>query len=137
MLDFLDNSIVFFESIFLEKLLKNFLQSFISLEDKLEKIISGAALMADADCTREDRRERIVQEANNVRQALQDLLNEYVNNAGNPNRSAMLESAIDAMVHKNRDLKRQLRKAVVDHVSEGPKNNSTRFLYFSNAKNYF
>ena len=94
------------------------MQSFISLEDKLEKIISGAALMADADCTREDRRERIVQEANNVRQALQDLLNEYVNNAGNPNRSAMLESAIDAMVHKNRDLKRQLRKAVVDHVSD-------------------
>ena len=93
--------------------------------------------MADADCTREDRRERIVQEANNVRQALQDLLNEYVNNAGNPNRSAMLESAIDAMVHKNRDLKRQLRKAVVDHVSEGPKNNSTRFLYFPYAKNYF
>lgn len=89
-----------------------------NLEEKLERIISGAALMADADCTREDRRERIVQEANNVRQALQDLLNEYVNNAGNPNKSAMLENAIDAMVLKNRDLKRQLRKAVVDHVSD-------------------
>jgi catenin alpha len=52
------------------------------------------------------------------RQALQDLLNEYVNNAGNPNKTAMLENAIDAMVGKNRDLKRQLRKAVVDHVSD-------------------
>jgi len=89
-----------------------------SLEEKLERIISGAALMADADCTREDRRERIVEEANNVRQALQDLLNEYINNSGNPNRSAMLENAIDAMVVKNKDLKRQLRKAVVDHVSD-------------------
>ena len=33
-----------------------------TLEEKLERIISGAALMADADCTREDRRERIVQD---------------------------------------------------------------------------
>ena len=30
----------------------------------------------------------------------------------------MLESAIDAMIVKNKDLKRQLRKAVVDHVSD-------------------
>lgn len=51
-----------------------------SLEERLESIISGAALMADSSCTRDDRRERIVQECNAVRQALQDLLTEYMNN---------------------------------------------------------
>ncbi|XP_007440022.1 catenin alpha-2-like, partial [Python bivittatus] len=51
-----------------------------SLEERLESIISGAALMADSSCTRDDRRERIVAECNAVRQALQDLLTEYMNN---------------------------------------------------------
>uniref|UniRef100_A0A493TAA7 Catenin alpha-2 n=1 Tax=Anas platyrhynchos platyrhynchos TaxID=8840 RepID=A0A493TAA7_ANAPP len=51
-----------------------------SLEERLESIISGAALMADSSCTRDDRRERIVAECNAVRQALQDLLSEYMNN---------------------------------------------------------
>ena len=49
-----------------------------SLEERLESIISGAALMADSSCTRDDRRERIVAECNSVRQALQDLLTEYM-----------------------------------------------------------
>ncbi|KAJ8394474.1 hypothetical protein AAFF_G00046850 [Aldrovandia affinis] len=52
-----------------------------SLEERLESIISGAALMADSSCTRDDRRERIVAECNSVRQALQDLLSEYMGNA--------------------------------------------------------
>ncbi|MBN3286198.1 CTNA1 protein, partial [Polyodon spathula] len=51
-----------------------------SLEERLESIISGAALMADSSCTRDDRRERIVAECNAVRQALQDLLSEYMGN---------------------------------------------------------
>ena len=51
-----------------------------SLEERLESIISGAALMADSSCTRDDRRERIGAECNAVRQALQDLLSEYMNN---------------------------------------------------------
>ena len=54
-----------------------------SLEERLESIISGAALMADSSCTRDDRRERIVQECNSVRQALQDLLSEYMSNVSN------------------------------------------------------
>ena len=53
-----------------------------SLEERLESIISGAALMADSSCTRDDRRERIVAECNSVRQALQDLLTEYMGNVG-------------------------------------------------------
>ncbi|XP_063434878.1 catenin alpha-2-like [Mytilus trossulus] len=89
-----------------------------SLEERLESIISGAALMADSSCTRDDRRERIVQECNAVRQALQDLLTEYMNNAGNSEPSEGLERAIENMQKKTKDLRRQLRKAVVDHVSD-------------------
>ena len=51
-----------------------------SLEERLESIISGAALMADSSCTRKDRNERIVNECVSVRQALQDLLSEYMSN---------------------------------------------------------
>ncbi|XP_078509473.1 catenin alpha-1 [Lissotriton helveticus] len=89
-----------------------------SLEERLESIISGAALMADSSCTRDDRRERIVAECNSVRQALQDLLSEYMGNAGRKERSDALNSAIDKMTKKTRDLRRQLRKAVMDHVSD-------------------
>ena len=42
-----------------------------SLEEQLESIISGAALLADSRCTRDDRKEKIVSECNAVRQALQ------------------------------------------------------------------
>lgn len=48
------------------------------LEERLESIISGAALLANSLCTREERRNRIVPEWDAVRQALQDLLDEYV-----------------------------------------------------------
>jgi hypothetical protein len=48
------------------------------LEERLESIISGAALLADSLSTREDRRDRIVHECNAVRQALQELLDEYI-----------------------------------------------------------
>ncbi|XP_055851283.1 catenin alpha isoform X1 [Episyrphus balteatus] len=97
------------------------------LEERLESIISAAALMADADCTRDERRERIVAECNAVRQALQDLLSEYMANLiaakskklmGQKDNSAGLDRAIDQMCRKTRDLRRQLRKAVVDHVSD-------------------
>ncbi|XP_072256885.1 catenin alpha-1 [Pyxicephalus adspersus] len=89
-----------------------------SLEERLESIISGAALMADSSCTRDDRRERIVAECNSVRQALQDLLSEYMGNTGRKERSDALNAAIDKMTRKTRDLRRQLRKAVMDHVSD-------------------
>lgn len=111
------------------------------LEERLESIISAAALMADADCTRDERRERIVAECNAVRQALQDLLSEYMSNVsvvltlqvnsvqtkfqnyfqlqmGQKDNSPGLDRAIDQMCRKTRDLRRQLRKAVVDHVSD-------------------
>lgn len=54
-----------------------------SLEKRLEAIISGAALLADSSCTRDFHRERIIAECNAIRQALQDLLSEYINNVSN------------------------------------------------------
>ncbi|CAM2117485.1 unnamed protein product [Caretta caretta] len=51
-----------------------------SLEKRLEGIISGAALLADSSCTRDFHREQIITECNAIRQALQDLLSEYMNN---------------------------------------------------------
>ena len=108
----------FDERIIMDPLAYNEVRTRPALEERLESIISGAALMADSSCTREDHRERIVAECNAVRQALQDLLSEYMANAGKPNNSEPLDKAIDQMTRKTRDLRRQLRKAVVDHVSD-------------------
>ena len=88
-----------------------------SLEERLESIISGAALIADSSCTRDERREKIVAECNAVRQALQELLNEYMDNAGK-HPTDRLHGAIETMGMKTHDLRRQLRKAVVDHVAD-------------------
>ena len=68
-----------------------------SLEERLESIISGAALMADSSCTRDDRRERIVQECTAVRQALQDLLSEYMNNVS----SQQCSNVKDLVMHQS------------------------------------
>lgn len=118
------------QKIIMDPLTYNEVRTRPSLEERLESIISGAALMADSSCTRDDRRERIVQECNAVRQALQDLLTEYMNNCRKPHTSKFksqqgrsevsddLQRAIDNMERKTKDLKRQLRKAVVDHVSD-------------------
>ena len=63
------------QKIIMEPASYNEVRTRASLEERLESIISGAALMADSSCTRDDRRERIIQECNAVRSALQDLLN--------------------------------------------------------------
>jgi hypothetical protein len=54
----------------------------VSLETQLENIISAVALMADSDSTRPNRRDRLVDECNSLRQALQDLLNVHTMNVG-------------------------------------------------------
>ncbi|XP_050161726.1 catenin alpha-3 isoform X2 [Myiozetetes cayanensis] len=89
-----------------------------SLEKRLEAIISGAALLADSSCTRDVHRERIIVECNAIRQALQDLLSEYISNTDKKERSNALNVAIDSMCKKTRDLRRQLRKAIIDHISD-------------------
>lgn len=64
----------------MDPLAYNEVRSGPTLEERLETIISAAALMADADCTRDERCNRIVDECNAVRQALQDLLTAYMSN---------------------------------------------------------
>ncbi|XP_063879839.1 catenin alpha-like isoform X2 [Scylla paramamosain] len=108
----------FDERINMDPLTYNEVRTRPSLEERLESIISGAALMADSFCTRDDRRLKIVEECNAVRQALQDLLTEYMDNMGRKQPSENLDKAIDHMYRKTKDLRRQLRKAVVDHVSD-------------------
>lgn len=78
MIDF--NALYHQERINMDPLTYNEVRTRPSLEERLESIISGAALMADSFCTREDRRLKIVEECNAVRQALQDLLTEYMDN---------------------------------------------------------
>ncbi|KAM6105757.1 catenin alpha-3 [Pterocles gutturalis] len=111
-LDELENLIV------LDPLVVNEEQIRPSLEKRLEAIISGAALLADSSCTRDFHRERIIAECNAIRQALQDLLSEYINNTDKKERSNALNVAIDSMCKKTRDLRRQLRKAIIDHISD-------------------
>ncbi|XP_054144337.1 catenin alpha-3 isoform X3 [Melozone crissalis] len=89
-----------------------------SLEQRLEAIISGAALLADSSCTRDSHRERIVAECSAIRQALQELLAEYLRSTDKAERSNALNVAIDSMCKRTRDLRRQLRKAIIDHISD-------------------
>lgn len=55
-----------------------------TLEQRLESIISGAAQLADSMSTRDDTRDKIIASCNGVRQALQDLLSEYMNHVRTP-----------------------------------------------------
>ncbi|XP_057884671.1 catenin alpha-3 isoform X3 [Melospiza georgiana] len=89
-----------------------------SLEQRLEAIISGAALLADSSCTRDSHRERIIAECSAIRQALQELLAEYLRSTDKAERSNALNVAIDSMCKRTRDLRRQLRKAIIDHISD-------------------
>lgn len=52
------------------------------LEELLERIASGSAVIADLNNTRPERHNQIISGVNNLRQALQDLLSEYEKNVG-------------------------------------------------------
>lgn len=90
----------------------------LKLETQLENIISAVALMADSESTRPNRRDRIVDECNVLRQALQDLLNAYITNNNRKTSSEQIERATNDMTKMTRNLRRQLRKAVIDHISD-------------------
>jgi catenin alpha len=55
---------------------------------------------------------------NNLRQALQDLLKEYEKNKGRTEASEDLDTATVHLEHKLKDLRRHLRRAIVDQVSD-------------------
>lgn len=84
-----------------------------SLEKRLEGIISGAALLADSSCTRDVHRERIVTECNSIRQALQDLLSEYMNKVSEVSvklvQRLVVSSALVYCTLRNQDLSKLLK----------------------------
>jgi catenin alpha len=88
------------------------------LEELLEKIVSGAARIADWPDTRHSRKGQIVDATNNLRDALQRLLHEYEQNVGYSQPSDDLGFCIENVVLKSRDLRRHLRRAIADLVSD-------------------
>ena len=90
----------------------------LKLETQLENIISAVALMADSESTRPGRRDRIVNECNVLRQGLQDLLNAYASYSARKCAPEQIELATSEMARLTKNLRKQLRKAVIDHVSD-------------------
>ena len=90
----------------------------LKLETQLENIISAVALMADSESTRPNRRDRIVNECNVLRQGLQDLLNAYINHNNRKCGPEQIDRATNDMTRMTHTLRRQLRKAVIDHISD-------------------
>ena len=50
----------------------------LDLEKQLEELLASAARLADSSCTRDNSRDRLIAECNNVKQALQNLMDEYM-----------------------------------------------------------
>ncbi|CAI2353883.1 unnamed protein product [Caenorhabditis sp. 36 PRJEB53466] len=88
------------------------------LEERAERIVSGSASIADAGSTRESRKQKIVAECNNLRQALQELLTEYEKSRGRYDDSDDIPLGIAEVHKKTKDLRRHLRRAIVDHISD-------------------
>ncbi|CAJ0566383.1 unnamed protein product, partial [Mesorhabditis spiculigera] len=88
------------------------------LEELLEVIVSQAGHIADSASTRNDRKMKIINECNNLRQALQDLLKEYENHCGRSDYNEDVDLAMVLVTRKSKDLRRHLRRAIVDHVSD-------------------
>ncbi|KAK6758668.1 hypothetical protein RB195_016099 [Necator americanus] len=102
------------------------------LEELLERIVSGSAAIADSGSTRADRKQKIVSECNNLRQALQDLLGEYEKSCGRDNNEDV-DLAMVLVGRKAKDLRRHLRRAVVDHVSDAFLDTNTPLLILIDA----
>ena len=83
-----------------------------SLEEQLEAVIAGAALLADSPCARDERRERIVKECAAVREAMQSLMDLCLADPGDP------RVQLGSVQGGTRALGKQLRRAAGDAVSD-------------------
>lgn len=84
-----------------------------TLEQRLESIISGAAQLADSISTRDDTRDKIIAGCNGVRQALQDLLSEYMDHATGKKKATpggALDQALERMCKRTRELRGQVKE---------------------------
>lgn len=100
-----------------EPLSYNKIRSKAMLEEQLNSITKGAFIFTNSEDIRSERKERILAGCDAVKNALQDLLNAYTSNTGKGEKSPELLSAIDDMEKKTQDLRRQLRKAIADRVT--------------------
>ncbi len=50
----------------------------LEVEKQLDDILAAAQRLADSSCTRDNSRDRLIQECNNVKDALQNLMDEYM-----------------------------------------------------------
>lgn len=110
----------------MDPLAYNEVRSRPTLEERLESIISAAALMADADCTRDERRERIVAECNAVRQALQDLLSAYMSNVSVLSSVCRTVDHFHKICHFNYDC---LKLIMPNSILDGSKGEKFHFRY--------
>ena len=83
-----------------------------SLEEQLEAVIAGAALLADSPCARDERRERIVKECAAVREAMQSLMELCLADPQGPG------VQVGPVQGGTRALGKQLRRAAGDAVSD-------------------
>lgn len=87
------------------------------LEEQLESIITNAGLIADSPYLKDDaQRSALISECNNVRQALQDLLSEYLANTGKQS-TPKLSQAIDLVSRKTQDLRQRLQEALIENIA--------------------
>ncbi|ESN99844.1 hypothetical protein HELRODRAFT_101461 [Helobdella robusta] len=88
------------------------------LEAMLEKIIGRAAMLADGTSTRDERRDKIIRECQNLRSALQNLLSEYLYSVISRNYLVFLGGKINQVYGRTRCLRKHLNRSVSDHVSD-------------------
>lgn len=114
-LDNFDANLVMDPAAFLEK------RTRIRFEEQMERILSGARRLCELPTTRAETKEKLLLECANVRTALQELVSEYVNYAQNkrrPRPGDSLDQSIQNMTNKTQDLRKQMRMAVSDHISD-------------------
>ncbi|XP_028414979.1 catenin alpha-2-like [Dendronephthya gigantea] len=114
-LDNFDANLVMDPAAFLEK------RTQIRIEEQLERILAGARRLSDLPTTRVSTREKLLLECANVRNALHELVAVYVNYAQTKRRQKPgdeLDQSIQNMTERTQDLRKQMRVAVADHISD-------------------
>uniref|UniRef100_A0A7E4ZTX2 Vinculin n=1 Tax=Panagrellus redivivus TaxID=6233 RepID=A0A7E4ZTX2_PANRE len=89
-----------------------------ALERLLEDIVVGAAGVADWNDTRPGRSKQIIDGCNHLRQALQELLTQFELNCKKKEPDDAFGHSTDNAAKKVRDLRRHLRRAIADLVSD-------------------
>lgn len=74
------------------------------LQSRLEKLIEGAAAIADLGFTTPNRKDQIVSSCEAVRAALSGLLSDYMN-ASKSGQQMNFQDALDTLIEKNRALR--------------------------------